>query len=164
MLELRSNRVDVEQLMAHLFATTDLERTYRVNLNVIALEGGRRCSACRTLLVEWLSYRTRTVTRRLEYRLGKVAQRLHILEGLLVAYLNLDEVIRIIRREDEPKPVLIKRFKLSDEQAEAILETKLRHLAQARGDEDPGASRPSSPPSATSIEETLEEPGAAARS
>jgi topoisomerase-4 subunit A len=129
-LELRSNRVDVEQLMAHLFATTDLERTYRVNINVIALDGRPRVMGLRDLLVEWLSFRQRTVTRRLEYRLGKVNARLHILDGLLIAYLNLDEVIRIVRREDEPKPVLMKRFKLSSEQAEAILETKLRHLAR----------------------------------
>jgi len=129
-LELRSNRVDVEQLMAHLFATTDLERSYRVNLNVIALDGRPRVMGLKDLLVEWLSFRTQTITRRLEHRLGKVNARLHILEGLLTAYLNLDEVIRIVRREDEPKPVLMKRFKLSDLQAEAILETKLRHLAK----------------------------------
>ena len=129
-LELRSNRVDVEQLMAHLFATTDLERSYRVNINVIALDGRPRVIGLKDLLTEWLSYRTQTITRRLEYRLGKLNSRLHILEGLLIAFLNLDEVIRIVRREDEPKPVLIKKFKLSDEQAEAILETKLRHLAR----------------------------------
>ena len=129
-LELRSNRVDVEQLMAHLFATTDLERSYRVNLNVIALDGRPRVMGLKPLLIEWLSYRTQTITRRLEYRLGKLNARLHILEGLLIAFLNLDEVIRIVRREDEPKAVLIKRLKLSDEQAEAILETKLRHLAK----------------------------------
>ena len=129
-LELRSNRVDVEQLMAHLFATTDLERSYRVNLNVIALDGRPKVLGLKDLLTEWLSYRTRTITRRLEYRLGKLIARLHILDGLLIAFLNLDEVIRIVRREDEPKAVLIKRFTLSDEQAEAILETKLRHLAK----------------------------------
>ena len=129
-LELRSNRVDVEQLMAHLFATTDLERSYRVNLNVITLDGRPQVLGLRDLLLEWLAYRQRTVTRRLEHRLGWVNARLHILEGLLVAYLNLDEVIRIVRREDEPKPALMKRFKLSGEQAEAILETKLRHLAK----------------------------------
>ncbi len=129
-LELRSNRVDVEQLMAHLFATTDLEKSYRVNINVIALDGRPRVMGLKDLLTEWLSYRTQTITRRLEYRLGKLNSRLHILEGLLIAFLNLDEVIRIVRREDEPKPVLIKKFKLSDEQAEAILETKLRHLAR----------------------------------
>ena len=129
-LELRSNRVEVEQLMAHLFATTDLERSYRVNMNVIALDGRPRVLGLKELLTEWLTYRSRTVTRRLEFRLGKVNARLHILEGLLVAFLNLDEVIRIVRREDEPKPVLMQRFKLSGEQAEAILETKLRQLAK----------------------------------
>jgi topoisomerase IV subunit A len=123
-------RADVAQLMAHLFATTDLERNYRVNLNVITLEGKPKVMGLRDLLNEWLTFRTQTVTRRLQYRLDKVDRRLHILEGLLAAYLNLDEVIRIIRREDEPKPVLMKRFKLSDIQAEAILETKLRHLAK----------------------------------
>jgi topoisomerase-4 subunit A len=123
-------RADVGQLMAHLFATTDLERNYRVNLNVITLEGKPRVMGLRDLLNEWLTFRTQTVTRRLQYRLDKVDKRLHILDGLLAAYLNLDEVIRIIRREDEPKPVLMKRFKLSDIQAEAILETKLRHLAK----------------------------------
>jgi topoisomerase-4 subunit A len=126
----RSNRVDLEQLMAHLFATTDLERSYRVNMNVIALDGRPRVFGLRELLVEWLSYRRETVKRRLRHRLAKVTARLHILDGLLIAYLNLDEVIRIVRREDEPKPVLMKRFRLSDEQAEAILETKLRHLAK----------------------------------
>ncbi len=129
-IEPRSNRVDVEQLMAHLFATTDLERSYRVNINVIALDGRPRVMGLKSLLTEWLDFRRRTVRRRLEFRLDKVSRRLHILDGMLIAYLNLDEVIRIIRREEEPKPVLIKRFKLSDEQAEAILETKLRHLAK----------------------------------
>jgi topoisomerase IV subunit A len=129
-IEPRSNRVDVVQLMAHLFATTDLERTYRVNLNVIALDGRPRVMGLKALLTEWLEFRRRTVRRRLEHRLEKVSRRLHILDGLLIAYLNLDEVIRIIRREDEPKPVLMQRFKLSEEQAEAILETKLRHLAK----------------------------------
>ena len=126
----RSNRVDVAQLMAHLFATNDLERSYRVNINIIALDGRPRVFGLRELLLEWLGYRKETVKRRLRYRLEKVTARLHILDGLLVAYLNLDEVIRIVRREDEPKPVLMKRFKLSDAQAEAILETKLRHLAK----------------------------------
>jgi len=126
----RSNRVDVDQLMAHLFATTDLERSYRVNLNVIALDGRPKVLGLREILVEWLEFRLATVKRRLQFRLDRVNARLHILEGLLIAFLNLDEVIRIVRREDEPKPVLIKRFKLSDEQAEAILETKLRHLAR----------------------------------
>ena len=126
----RSNRVDLTEVMNHLFATTDLERNYRVNLNIIALDGRPRVMGLRDILGEWLEFRTHTVTRRLQYRLDKVAKRLHILDGLLIAFLNLDEVIRIIRREDEPKPVLMKRFKLSDEQAEEILNTRLRHLAK----------------------------------
>jgi topoisomerase-4 subunit A len=126
----RSNRVDTEQLMAHLFATTDLERTYRVNLNIIGLDGKPKVMDLKGLLEEWLQYRSDTVTRRINWRLEKIRARLHILDGLLAVYLNLDEVIKIIRREDEPKPVLMKRFKLSDLQAEAILETKLRHLAK----------------------------------
>ncbi len=126
----RSNRIDIPALMAHLFATTDLERTYRVNLNVIGLDGRPRVMGLREVLLEWLEFRLRTVTARLTHRLGKLNTRLHILDGLLIAYLNLDEVIRIVRTEDKPKPVLMKRFKLSDEQAEAILETKLRHLAR----------------------------------
>ena len=126
----KGRKVDTDQLMAHLCATTDLERNYRVNLNVIGLDGRPRVMNLREMLVEWLQFRTTTVTRRLQWRLDKVGRRLHILDGLLVAYLNLDEVIRIIRREEEPKPVLMKRFKLSSEQAEAILETKLRHLAK----------------------------------
>jgi topoisomerase-4 subunit A len=126
----RSNRVDVEQVMAHLFATSDLERSYRVNLNVIARDGRPRVLDLKRLLEEWLAFRLDTVVRRLTHRLEKVSARLHILDGLLVAFLNLDEVIRIVRTEDEPKPVLMKRFKLSDAQAEAILETKLRHLAR----------------------------------
>jgi topoisomerase-4 subunit A len=126
----RSNRVDTEQVMAHLFATTDLERSYRVNMNVIARDGRPRVMGLRPLLEEWLAFRTETVTRRLTHRLQKVEARLHILDGLLVAYLNLDEVIRIVRYEDEPKAALIARFALSEAQAEAILETKLRHLAK----------------------------------
>ncbi|MCG8436073.1 MAG: DNA topoisomerase IV subunit A, partial [Gammaproteobacteria bacterium] len=126
----RSNRVDVDALMAHLFATTDLERTYRVNLNVIGLDGRPQVKNLKDILTEWLVFRLHTVTRRLQYRLDKVVKRLHILDGLLIAYLNIDEVIAIIRKEDEPKPVLMKRFKLSAEQAEAILELKLRHLAK----------------------------------
>jgi topoisomerase IV subunit A len=126
----RSNRVDLAELMNHLFATTDLERNYRVNLNIIALDGRPRVMSLREILGEWLEFRTTTVTRRLQHRLEKVTKRLHILDGLMVVYLNLDEVIRIIRREDEPKPVLMKRFKLSDEQAEEILNTRLRHLAK----------------------------------
>jgi topoisomerase-4 subunit A len=126
----RSNRVDTEQVMAHLFATTDLERSYRVNMNVIARDGRPRVMGLKPLLEEWLAFRTDTVTRRLAHRLQKVEARLHILDGLLVAYLNLDEVIRIVRYEDEPKAALIARFALSEAQAEAILETKLRHLAK----------------------------------
>jgi len=126
----RSNRVDVEQLMNHLFATTDLERNYRVNLNVIGVNGKPQVLGLRSLLKEWLGYRMDTVTRRLNYRLDQVVDRLHILEGLLVAYLNIDEVIYIIRHEDQPKPVLMERFKLTGTQAEAILELKLRHLAK----------------------------------
>jgi topoisomerase-4 subunit A len=126
----RSGRIDAVELMDHLFATTDLERSYRVNLNMIGLDGRPRVFGLKDLLSEWLKFRLVTVRRRLQHRLDKVLARLHILEGLLVAYLNLDEVIRIIRREDEPKPVLMKRFKLSDIQADAILETKLRHLAK----------------------------------
>jgi topoisomerase-4 subunit A len=126
----RSNRVDAEQLMTHLFATTDLERSYRVNMNVIDLKGRPQVMDLRSLLAEWLTFRTDTVKRRLQYRLEKVEQRLHILDGLLIAYLNIDEVIHIIRTEDEPRPKLMKRFKLTDTQAEAILDLKLRHLAR----------------------------------
>lgn len=129
-IELRSKRVDVETAMLHLFATTDLERSYRANLNVIGLNGRPQVKSLRTLLVEWLIYRTETVRRRLQYRLDKVLDRLHILDGLLIAFLNIDEVIAIIREEDKPKPVLMERFGLSDIQAEAILELKLRHLAK----------------------------------
>ena len=126
----RSNRVDTDEMMQHLFATTDLEKSYRVNLNMIGLDGRPQVKNLRTILSEWLTFRTDTVTRRLEHRLGKVERRLHLLEGLRIAFLNIDEVIRIIRTEDEPKPVLIERFKLSVEQAEYILETKLRQLAR----------------------------------
>ena len=126
----RSNRVDLDQLMSHLFATTDLERNYRVNINMISLKGRPKVYNLRDLLREWIEYRLETVRRRLQYRYDRVVSRLHILKGLMVAYLNLDEVIRIIRKEDKPKPVLMKRFKLSDIQVEAILDTKLRHLAK----------------------------------
>jgi topoisomerase-4 subunit A len=137
----RSTRIDYDQLMSHLFATTDLERNYRVNLNMIGLDGRPRVYDLKSLLKEWLEFRLQTVRRRLQYRYDRVVARLHILEGLLVAYLNLDEVIRIIRTEDEPKPKLMKRFKLTEVQAEAILETKLRHLAKLeemkiRGEQD----------------------------
>jgi len=126
----RSNRVDTDALMAHLFATTELEKSYRANFNVIGLDGRPAVKDLREMLREWLVYRRETVRRRLQYRLDKILKRLHILDGLLVAFLNIDEVIAIIRKEDEPKPVLMKRFKISDEQAEAILELKLRHLAK----------------------------------
>ncbi|MDX1997949.1 MAG: DNA topoisomerase IV subunit A, partial [Thermoanaerobaculia bacterium] len=140
-IELRSNRVDVERLMSHLFATTDLEKTFRVNMNAVGLDGRPRLYTLRTLLAEWLAYRIDTVRRRLEHRLEKVLDRLHVLEGYLVAFLNIDEVIRIIRENDEPKPVLMARFELTDRQAEAILELKLRHIAKLeemkiRGEQD----------------------------
>src|SRR5436309_6538738 len=127
-IEPRSNRVDLDELMTHLFATTDLERTYRVNMNMIGLDGRPRLFALKDLLLEWLEFRIETQRRRLQHRYDHVNARLHILDGYLVAYLNIDEVIRIIRREDEPKPVLMKRFKLSELQAESILELKLRFL------------------------------------
>jgi topoisomerase-4 subunit A len=126
----RSNRVDVDGLMSHLFATTDLERSYRVNMNMIGLDGRPQVKNLRDMLLEWLTYRTETVRRRLQYRLDKIVDRMHVLEGLLVAYLNLDEVIAIIRTEDEPKSALMARFNITDHQAEAILELKLRHLAK----------------------------------
>lgn len=126
----RSNRVDVYALMDHLFATTDLERTYRVNLNMIGLNGRPQVKSLSTILHEWLEFRSATVKRRLQFRLDAINHRLHILEGLMIVYLNLDEVIKIIRKEDEPHSVLMKRFKLSEEQADAILDTRLRHLAK----------------------------------
>ena len=126
----RSNRVDVDQLMSHLFASTDLERSYRVNMNVIGIDGRPQLKNLRDLLAEWLTFRIDTVRRRLEHRLEKVAARLHVLEGYLVAFLNIDEVIAVIRAQDKPKPALMKRFKLSDIQADAILDLKLRQLAK----------------------------------
>ncbi|MCU7915336.1 MAG: DNA topoisomerase IV subunit A [Candidatus Thiodiazotropha sp. (ex Gloverina cf. vestifex)] len=126
----RSNRVDVERLMSHLFASTDLERTYRVNINLIGTNGRPAVKDLRTLLKEWLQFRTETVRRRLQYRLDQVNERLHILQGLMIAFLNIDEVIAIIRYEDDPKAELIKRFSLSETQAEAILNLRLRHLAK----------------------------------
>ncbi|GLQ97177.1 DNA topoisomerase IV subunit A [Dyella mobilis] len=126
----RSNRVDTDEMMQHLFATTDLEKSFRVNLNVIGLDGRPQVKDLRRILTEWLSFRIDTVTRRLNHRLAKVERRLHLLEGLRIAYLNLDEVIRIVRTEDEPKPVLMARFKLSEEQTDYILETRLRQLAR----------------------------------
>jgi len=137
----RSNRIDLDGVMSHLFATTDLERTYRVNLNVIGIDGRPAVKSLVTILKEWLAFRKATVKRRLQRRLERVERRLHILEGYLVAFLNIDEVIRIIREEDEPKPVLMKTFKISDVQAEAILDLKLRNLAKLeemkiRGEQD----------------------------
>ena len=126
----RSNRIDVEALMDHLFATTDLEKSYRVNMNMIGLDGKPAVKSLMTILSEWLEFRRQTITRRLNYRLDKILSRLHILEGLMIAFLNIDEVIEIIRHEDEPKTELIARFNLSDEQAEAILNLRLRHLAK----------------------------------
>ncbi len=137
----RSNRVNVEQLMQHLFATTDLEKNYRVNLNVLGLNNRPRVKSLSEMLNEWLEFRRDIVTRRLQHRLDKVLARLHILEGLMIAFLNIDEVIAIIRSNDEPKPVLMERFGLSAEQADAILDLKLRHLAKLeemkiRGEQD----------------------------
>lgn len=137
----KSKRIDVEAVMLHLFATTDLEKSYRVNLNMIGLNGRPQVKGLKTILSEWLSFRSDTVRRRLQHRLDKVLGRLHILQGLLIAYLNIDEVIAIIRQEEKPKPVLMARFGLSDLQAEAILELKLRHLAKLeefkiRGEQD----------------------------
>ena len=126
----RSNRVDTDALMAHLFATTDLEKSYRVNMNMIGLDHKPAVKGLLEILNEWLTFRRITVTRRLQYRLDKVLSRLHILEGLMVAFLNIDEVIEIIRHEDDPKAELIARFNLSDEQADAILNLRLRHLAK----------------------------------
>ncbi|PPD05489.1 MAG: DNA topoisomerase IV subunit A [Methylobacter sp.] len=137
----KTKRLDVESVMSHLFATTDLEKSYRVNLNMIGLDGRPQVKNLRQILTEWLLFRTETVKRRLQHRLDKVLARLHILAGLLIAFLNIDEVIAIIRHEDEPKPVLMARFGLTDIQAEAILELKLRHLAKLeeikiRGEQD----------------------------
>ena len=137
----RSNRIDVEQLMQHLFATTDLEKSYRVNLNILGLDNRPRVKNLQGILSEWLVFRRDIVRRRLQYRLNKVLDRLHVLEGLLIAFLNIDEVIRIIRTYDEPKPQLIAHFGITERQAEAILELKLRHLAKLeemkiRGEQD----------------------------
>ncbi|MBP7371016.1 MAG: DNA topoisomerase IV subunit A, partial [Arenimonas sp.] len=126
----RSNRVDIDSLMGHLFATTDLEKSYRVNLNIIGLDGRPQVKNLRMLLAEWLQFRMDTLRKRLTYRKEKLERRLHLLAGILIAFLNLDEVIHIIRTEDEPKASLIARFALSEEQAEYILETKLKQLAR----------------------------------
>ena len=126
----RSNRVDLDRLMSHLFATTDLERSYRVNLNVIGLDGRPAVKGLKAMLAEWLEFRRETVRRRLQYRLDRIAERLHVLEALLVAYLNLDEVIRIVREEERPRTVLMERYALSEIQANAILDLRLRQLAR----------------------------------
>ncbi|MDG2163494.1 MAG: DNA topoisomerase IV subunit A, partial [Gammaproteobacteria bacterium] len=126
----KSNRVDVDAVMLHLFSTTDLEKNYRVNFNMIGINKRPQVKDLRSLLVEWLEFRTSTVRRRLQFRLDKIIDRLHILEGLLVAYLNIDEVIKIVRTEDKPKAALIAAFNISERQAEAILELKLRQLAK----------------------------------
>ncbi|MGD9698067.1 MULTISPECIES: DNA topoisomerase IV subunit A [unclassified Acinetobacter] len=127
---LRSNRIDAEAVMSHLFATTDLESSYRVNMNMIGADGRPQVKSIRRILLEWIEIRKNTVTRRLQYHLNKIEKRLHILVGLIIAYLNIDEVIRIIREEDQPKPVLMSHFNIDEIQAEAILELKLRHLAR----------------------------------
>lgn len=137
----KSKRGNVDEIMSHLFATTDLEKSYRVNMNMIGLDGRPHVKNLHDILSEWLAFRTETVRRRLQHRLNKVLARLHILEGLLIAYLNIDEVIAIIRTEDTPKPVLMSRFGITDTQAEAILELKLRHLikleeVKIRGEQD----------------------------
>jgi len=137
----RSNRVDAQAVMNHLFATTDLERSYRVNMNMIGLDGRPQVKSLDRILNEWLEIRTNTTRRRLEFRLDKVLRRLHILDALLIAFLNIDEVIAIIRQEEQPKPVLMARFDLTDTQAEAVLELKLRQLAKLeemkiRGEQD----------------------------
>ncbi len=127
---LRSNRIDAESVMSHLFATTDLESSYRVNMNMIGADGRPQVKSIRRILLEWIEIRKATVTRRLNYHLSKIEKRLHILQGLIIAFLNIDEVIRIIREEDQPKPVLMSHFNIDEIQAEAILELKLRHLAR----------------------------------
>ena len=125
----RSNRVDLEELMLHLFATTDLERSYRVNLNIIGLDGRPQVKDLKVILKEWIQYRTETVRKRLQFRLDNVASSIHILAGLMIAYLNIDKIIKIIRKEEKPKNILMKNFKLSDTQADAILNLRLRRLA-----------------------------------
>ena len=127
---LRSNRIDAEAVMSHLFATTDLESSYRVNMNMIGADGRPQVKSIRRILLEWIEIRKETVTSRLQYHLNKIEKRLHILGGLIIAYLNIDEVIRIIREEEQPKAELMSRFNIDDIQAEAILELKLRHLAR----------------------------------
>ncbi|MCL9677209.1 DNA topoisomerase IV subunit A [Acinetobacter sp. ACZLY 512] len=154
---LRSNRVDAAAVMSHLFATTDLESSYRVNLNMIGADGRPQVKSIRRILLEWIDIRKATVTRRLQYHLNKIEKRLYILAGLLIAYLDIDTVIKIIREEDQPKPVLMQHFNIDEIQAEAILELKLRHLAkleemEIRREQDELAAR------AAIIREQLENP------
>lgn len=154
---LRSNRVDAAAVMSHLFATTDLESSYRVNLNMIGADGRPQVKSIRRILLEWIDIRKAMVTRRLQYHLNKIEKRLHILAGLLIAYLDIDTVIKIIREEDQPKPVLMQHFNIDEIQAEAILELKLRHLAkleemEIRREQDELAAR------AAIIREQLENP------
>lgn len=154
---LRSNRVDAAAVMSHLFATTDLESSYRVNLNMIGADGRPQVKSIRRILLEWIDIRKATVTRRLQYHLNKIEKRLHILAGLLIAYLDIDTVIKIIREEDQPKPMLMQHFNIDEIQAEAILELKLRHLAkleemEIRREQDELAAR------AAIIREQLENP------
>ncbi len=129
-IELKSGKADKQAVLDHLFATTDLERSYRVNMNVIGLDGRPGVKNLKDMLSEWLTFRLATVTKRLEYRLEKVVSRLHVLDGFIIAFLNIDEVIKIIRENDNPKQALIKKFKLTEKQADAILDLKLRHLAK----------------------------------
>jgi len=126
----RSNRIEIDDVMSHLFASTDLERSYRVNLNMIGLDGRPKVKDLRTILLEWIEFRIQTVRRRLQFRLEKVLSRLHILDGFLIAYLNIDEVIHIIRHQDDPKSALMKKYKLTEEQTDAILDLKLRQLGK----------------------------------
>ncbi|MBU1558883.1 MAG: DNA topoisomerase IV subunit A [Gammaproteobacteria bacterium] len=153
----RSNRIDMDELMGHLFATTDLEKNYRVNLNIIGLDGRPQVKDLRTILTEWLSFRLQIVQKRLQFRLDQVVARLHILDGLLVAYLNLDEVIRIVRYEDDPKAQLMKQFKLSEQQADAILDLKLRYLAKLEEEKIRGEQKELSDERA-GIEKTISSP------
>ena len=126
----RSNRVDKDALVSHLFATTDLEKSFKVNMTVIGLNRKPQTLGLLEILKQWLKFRRQTVVRRLEFRLNQITERLHLLDGLLVAYLNLDEIIRIIRENDEPKPILMEKFDLTDGQSEAVLQIRLRQLAK----------------------------------
>ena len=157
-IEPKTNRVDLDGVMSHLFATTDLERSYRVNMNIIGLNARPQVKDLLTLLTEWLIFRTETVRKRLNFQLNKIKSRLHILDGLLIAFLNIDEVIAIIREKSDPKAELIKRFALTDIQAEAILELKLRHLAKLE-EQKIRADQKSLAKERDSLEETLSSEG-----